>query len=111
MLGPAKPRRLDEPMAVSLEELVPGDHFDRPMEAKLDLSLIDSRAPLPPISSASTEQVEGVVLRLTADDVMAMAADEGSGEEYRQVLGKSGSDNGRSRNHTAVMPAPVLLGP
>ena len=40
MLGPAKPRRLDEPIAVSLEDLVPKDHFYRHLEAKLDLSFV-----------------------------------------------------------------------
>lgn len=40
MLGPAKPRRLDEPIAVSLEELVPTDHFYQHLEAKLDLSFV-----------------------------------------------------------------------
>src|SRR5215213_9381350 len=40
MLGPAKPRRLDEPIAVSLEDLVPADHFYRHLEAKLDLSFV-----------------------------------------------------------------------
>ena len=40
MLGPAKPRRLDEPIAVSLEELVPQDHFYRHLEARLDLSFV-----------------------------------------------------------------------
>jgi transposase len=40
MLGPAKPRRLDEPIAVSLEDLVPRDHFYRHLEAKLDLSFV-----------------------------------------------------------------------
>ena len=39
MLGPAKPRRLDEPIAVSLEELVPPNHFYRHLEAQLDLEL------------------------------------------------------------------------
>ena len=39
MLGPAKPRRLDQPIAVSLEDLVPADHFYRHLEAKLDLEL------------------------------------------------------------------------
>ncbi len=38
MLGPLKPRRLDEPVAVSLEVLVPRDHFYRHLEARLDLS-------------------------------------------------------------------------
>ena len=38
MLGPPKPRRLDQPIAVSLEDLVPQDHFYRHLEAKLDLS-------------------------------------------------------------------------
>jgi transposase len=40
MLGPAKPRRLDEPIAVSLEELIPHDHFYRHLETKLDLGFI-----------------------------------------------------------------------
>ena len=40
MIGPAKPRRLDQPNAVSLEELVPRDHFYRHLEAKLDLSFV-----------------------------------------------------------------------
>src|SRR5215208_4836736 len=40
MLGPAKPRRLDEPIAVSLEELVPADNFYRHLETKLDLSFV-----------------------------------------------------------------------
>jgi hypothetical protein len=38
MLGPPKPRRLDKPIAVSLEEFVPADHVYRHLEAKLDLS-------------------------------------------------------------------------
>ena len=40
MLGPPKPRRLDEPIAVSLEDLIPADHFYRHLEAKLDLSFV-----------------------------------------------------------------------
>jgi hypothetical protein len=40
MLGPAKPRRLHEPIAVSLENLVPTNHFYRHLEAKLDLSFV-----------------------------------------------------------------------
>ena len=36
MLGPPKPRRLDQPIAVSLEDLIPQDHFYRHLEAKLD---------------------------------------------------------------------------
>src|SRR5690242_10343728 len=40
MLGPAKPRRLDEPIAVSLEDLVPADNFYRHLEAQLDLSFV-----------------------------------------------------------------------
>ena len=40
MLGPAKSRRLDQPIAVSLEDLVPRDHFYRHLEAKLDLSFV-----------------------------------------------------------------------
>ena len=40
MLGPPKPRRLDEPIAVSLADLVPPDHFYRHLEAKLDLSFV-----------------------------------------------------------------------
>jgi transposase len=40
MLGPVKPRHLDEPIAVSLEQLVPANHFYRHLEAKLDLSFV-----------------------------------------------------------------------
>jgi transposase len=40
MLGPPKPRRLDEPIAVSLEDLVPTDHFYRHLEATLDLGFV-----------------------------------------------------------------------
>lgn len=40
MLGPAKPRRLDEPIVVSLDALVPADHFYRHVEATLDLSFV-----------------------------------------------------------------------
>src|SRR3954464_4839221 len=40
MLGPAKPRRLDQPIAVSLEDLVSADNFYRHLEAKLDLSFV-----------------------------------------------------------------------
>jgi transposase len=40
MLGPAKPRRLDQPIAVSLEDLVPNSNFYRHLEAKLDLCFV-----------------------------------------------------------------------
>src|ERR687894_2112824 len=40
MLGPAKPRRLDEPIAVSLEDLVPPSNFYRHLEATLDLGFV-----------------------------------------------------------------------
>ncbi len=40
MLGPPKPRRLDEPIAVSLEGLIPQYNFYRHLEGKLDLSFV-----------------------------------------------------------------------
>src|SRR5829696_9617669 len=40
MLGPAKPRHLNDPVAVSLEDLVPIAHFYRHLETKLDLSFV-----------------------------------------------------------------------
>ena len=40
MLGPPKPRRLDEPIPLSLEDLVPRDHFYRHLEAKRDLGFV-----------------------------------------------------------------------
>ena len=40
MLGPAKPRRLEQPIAVSLETLVPADNFYRHLEATLDLGFV-----------------------------------------------------------------------
>ena len=44
MLGPPKPRRLDQPIAVSLEALVPIDHFHRHLRAKLDLHFVRDSA-------------------------------------------------------------------
>jgi transposase len=40
MLGPPKPRRLDEPVTVSLENLVPRDNFYRYLERTLDLGFV-----------------------------------------------------------------------
>ena len=40
MLGPVKLRCLDRPVAVSLEDLVPADHFYRHLDAKLNLSFV-----------------------------------------------------------------------
>jgi transposase len=40
MLGPSKPRRLDVPIAVSLEDLVPPDNFYRHLEQSLDLGFV-----------------------------------------------------------------------
>ncbi len=40
MLGPPKLRLLDQPVTVSLEELVPADHFYRHLDAALDLSFV-----------------------------------------------------------------------
>src|SRR5215203_1011286 len=40
MLGPPKLRCLDQPITVSIEALVPADHFYRHLEAKLDLSFV-----------------------------------------------------------------------
>jgi len=42
MLGPSKTRDLDRPAIVSLERLVPADHFYRHLDAALDLSFIRS---------------------------------------------------------------------
>jgi hypothetical protein len=40
MLGPPKLRRLDEPIGVSLEALVPADNFYRHSEIKVDVSFV-----------------------------------------------------------------------
>jgi hypothetical protein len=40
MLSPAKSRRLDAPVAVSLEDLVPANHFYRHLEPTLDLDFV-----------------------------------------------------------------------
>ncbi len=40
MLGPPKPRRLDQPIAMSLEDLVPAANFYRQLEATLDLGFV-----------------------------------------------------------------------
>jgi hypothetical protein len=58
MLGPPKPCRLDQPIAVSLEDLVPADNFYRHLDATLDLGFV-------------REWVQSVQLprRSSADDV------------------------------------------
>ncbi len=40
MLGPTKPRRLVQPIAVSLDELIPQSNFYRHLEAKLELGFV-----------------------------------------------------------------------
>jgi transposase len=40
MLGLPKPRRLDEPVLASLDDLVPADNFYRHLETKLDLAFV-----------------------------------------------------------------------
>ena len=40
MLGPIKPRPLDQPIAVSLEALVPVNHVSWHLETNLDLSFV-----------------------------------------------------------------------
>ena len=40
MLGPSKPRDLDRPVIVSLEALVPRNHFYRHLERTLDLAFV-----------------------------------------------------------------------
>jgi hypothetical protein len=40
MLGPPKPRHLDAPITVSLEDLVPPRNFYRHLEATFDLSFV-----------------------------------------------------------------------
>jgi transposase len=40
MLGPAKVRRVDQPVVASLDALVPANHFYRLLESKLDLAFV-----------------------------------------------------------------------
>src|SRR5436305_14421505 len=40
MLGPTKLRALDRPVTISLESLVPADHFYRHLDAELDLTFV-----------------------------------------------------------------------
>src|SRR5919199_108722 len=40
MLGPPKLRALDQPVTISLESLVPADHFYRHLDAQLDLTFV-----------------------------------------------------------------------
>jgi transposase len=40
MLGPAKVRRVDQPVLASLDALVPNHHFYRDLESKLDLTFV-----------------------------------------------------------------------
>ena len=45
MLAPPKPRRLDQPLAVSLEQLVPPNHFYRYLENQFDLDFVRELGP------------------------------------------------------------------
>ena len=71
MLGPAKPRRLDEPIAVSLEDLVPADHFYRHLEAnarsrlrpRLDAGAVRRAGPAQHRSGRLLQAAAGDVLR------------------------------------------------
>ena len=40
MLGPAKVRRVDQPVVASLDALVPAHHFYRHLESTLDLTFV-----------------------------------------------------------------------
>jgi transposase len=40
MLGPAKVRRVDQPVLASLDALVPTHHFYRHLESQLDLTFV-----------------------------------------------------------------------
>ncbi len=40
MLGPVKPRHLDQAIAVSLADLILQDHFNRHLETRLDLGFV-----------------------------------------------------------------------
>ena len=40
MLGPAKVRRVDQPVLASLDGLVPANHFYRLLDSKLDLTFV-----------------------------------------------------------------------
>src|SRR5215213_8150309 len=40
MLGPPKRRAVDQPVTVTLDSLVPADHFYRHLEATLDLAFV-----------------------------------------------------------------------
>ena len=40
MLGPAKVRRVDQPVLASLDALVPAHHFYRHLESRLDLTFV-----------------------------------------------------------------------
>jgi hypothetical protein len=54
---PAKPRHLDHPIAVSLENLVPRDHVYRHLEAALDVRFV--RDSTPELDAYYLEKVRG----------------------------------------------------
>ena len=70
MLGPPKPRRLDEPIAVSLEDLVPPDHFYRHLEAKLDLGFVRDWARELLRRAGPAQHRPGRLLQAAADHVL-----------------------------------------
>lgn len=67
MLGPPKQRCLDRPVTVSLEDLVPANHFYRHLDATLDLSFVrdwaNRRDDEIAVCCAGVGQAEGVRAR------------------------------------------------
>jgi transposase len=100
MLGPPKPRRLDQPIAVSVEDLVPANHFYRHLETKLDLSFVRDwtrelyagrgRPSIDPVVFFTRQLVmffEGIRSERQLIDTASLNLAHRSGSSHRRVAG------------------------
>lgn len=93
MPGPPQPRRLDQPITVSPEELVPKNHFCRRLEAKLDLSFVRECLRRPAEMTAAVITCFDVIGRAE----VAVAAADRSHRRPDGVPGEAPSGNGCGR--------------
>ncbi len=75
MLGSPKPRRLGEPISVSLDDLVPKTNFYRHLGARLDLGFVRAwfGEPCAERGSASIPLPAGVGVMLPCGGLLALA--------------------------------------
>ena len=107
MLGPPKPCRLDEAIAVSLEDLVPANHFYRHLEVKLDLGFV-RKWTREPYAERDGPRIDPVVyfklqLIMVCDDIRIDRRPGRGREDARGGLVRFGGATSGSRCQAALL--------